>query len=427
DLQSSLAGLHVTAGEFVVGAGRTGLRFFDGIHEHQVPLPVTPIGVLRASPRSPYVFAVCADHILVWNIEHVMPKRIEVPSYSQVAAVGRDRAWTITNAGPARSIDLATGAVRELAKLSPMHLSSPSSGAYVLARPLASRMETWVVRPDGTSEIIDAEGTFATSLDDRRALLGTKQHQLVVYHLETRSKQVLQTFAAPIERIAVREVSPRWLVTVLTDGTLARNDIAGGSMTQIRMAPRTDTFSPGLATTAATSAGDVFFATGARLRRWKLDGSADDFVVLPRPIHTTNLLEDERVLVVADDGTGYVVRTRTQDFVRLPTLGPGYAWGNEDPTLIITDDRSGGVTVLDVFAHAHVSWKIARAAPPGSTPDITSDGSVVVMRDATLDSTAIALWRLDLPTTPEATARWIDDLTNATFDPRTGMLGWPPL
>jgi len=99
-------------------------------------------------------------------------------------------------------------------------------------------------------------------------------------------------------------------------------------------------------------------------------------------------------------------------------------WATLDPTLIVTDDRSGGVTVLDVVANA--AWKIARATPAGSTPDITGDGSVVVMRDATLDGTAIALWPLDLPTTPEATAKWIDDMTNATFDPRTGMLGWPP-
>ena len=36
-----------------------------------------------------------------------------------------------------------------------------------------------------------------------------------------------------------------------------------------------------------------------------------------------------------------------------------------------------------------------------------------------------ALWPLELTSTPEATARWIDDLTNATFDPRTGMIAWP--
>jgi hypothetical protein len=95
-----------------------------------------------------------------------------------------------------------------------------------------------------------------------------------------------------------------------------------------------------------------------------------------------------------------------------------------DPTLLVTDDNTGGVSIIDLETAA--AWKIARATPPSSTPDISGDGTAVILRDATLDSTAVALWQLDLPTSPAATAAWLDALTNATFDPRTGMLGWPP-
>ena len=423
DLASSMVGLYATKGELVVGGGRGVLRVFDGEHEYQIPLPATPISTLRASPRSPYILAVCAESILIWNVEHVMPRRIELPAYSQIVTVGRDHAWTITSGGTSRSVDVHTGEVRELGKLPPLRHSSPASGAFVVARPLASA-DTWIVRADGAIEPLGIDAAFATVLDHQRAVIATKARELIIYDVDKRTRQHVATYDAAIDRLLARESTPRWVVTALDDGTLSRHDLASGHAMQTRIARRTEAFSPGIATTAAMREGDVFFASGARLRRWKASGSIEDHVTCPRPIHSVFLLDETRLLVVAEDGTGYVARTDRSELLPLPTLGANYVWATLDPTLIVTDDRSGGVTVLDVVANA--AWKIARATPAGSTPDITGDGSVVVMRDATLDGTAIALWPLDLPTTPEATAKWIDDMTNATFDPRTGMLGWPP-
>ena len=426
DLASSMAGLYATRGEFVVGVGHKAVRVFDGEREYQIPVPATPISTLRASPRSPYVLAVCAESILLWNVEHVMPRRIEVPDYSQIVTVGRDRAWTITFGGTSRSIDAHTGEVRELGKLPPLR-TSPSSGAFVVARPLPSK-DTWIVRADGASEgeidPIGIDSAYASMLDDNHAVIATTKDELVVYDVDKRAQQRVAAYASKIDRLLVRGTDARWVVVVLETGTISRHDLASGQATETQIARRTDAFAPGLATTAAMRTGDVFFATGARLRRWKPDGSVSDHVTVPRAIRAAHLLDEQHVLVVADDGTGYVARTDRPEVARLPALGPSYTWGHLDPTLIVTDDRSGGVTILDVVANA--AWKIARAAPPGSTPDITGDGSVVVMRDAALDGTALALWPLDLPTTPEATAKWIDAMTNATFDPRTGMLGWPP-
>jgi hypothetical protein len=41
-----------------------------------------------------------------------------------------------------------------------------------------------------------------------------------------------------------------------------------------------------------------------------------------------------------------------------------------------------------------------------------------------MTSSSLLVWTLDLPTTAEATARWLDKLTNATVDSPTEPLGW---
>jgi hypothetical protein len=264
-------------------------------------------------------------------------------------------------------------------------------------------------------------GSFATSLDDQRVLLGTSANELVLVALEPRTRSVLATFTAQIERILVRQLAARWVVTALADGTLVRHDLSSGTQTQTRGG----VFSPGLDVTAAASGGDVYFAAGATLRRWTPEGHLSDFGTLPRPIQATHLLNDEHILVVTDDGSKYLAGVSTRRFVRMPAFGATYTWASLAATLIVADDGTGGIIVLDTVANA--SFKIARATPSNATPDITSDGSTVIMRDAALDSTAIAFWRLELPWTAEETARWVDSLTNATFDARTGTLGWAPL
>jgi Protein kinase domain len=421
DLQSSMAGLHVTKGDFVVGAARTALRVFDGFHEYQVPLPATPMTLLRASPRSPYILAVCANLVLVWNVEDIMPRRITVPSYAQVVTLGRDQAWTITNAGPALAIDLATGKTSERARLPPVWLAAPAGGEYVIARSFGAQ-ETLLVRPDGSTDVLVAETEFVAAFDNRRVVLATKRHEVVLLDVATRAREPIASFNARVERIVVRERAPRWLVVALEDGKLVRHDLETKQLTETRTAPRTEVLSPGMVVTAAARTGDVYFATGARIRRWSLR-DVEDLTALPMPLMALHLLDEERLLAVTADGTGYLVHLPTGALARVQALGASYAWGAEDPTLVVTDDRTGGVTVLDTVAN--ISWKVARAAPTGMTPDISGDGKFVVMRDASLEAGAIAIVPLDLPTTPEATARWIDGMTNATFDPRTGMLGWP--
>ena len=423
DLQSSLVGLHVTKGEFVVAAGRTSMRVLDGRHAYEVPLPAAPLASLRASPRSPYVLAVAVDLVLLWNVDHFMPARHEVPSYTQLATVGARSAWTITSNGEGgRAIDIRTGEQRAIGKLPPLRFASPSSGAYMIARPLASK-ETLVLDHDGKGGPIAIDAATSTVLDDKRAVIATTAGEIVLYEIAAKTSRKLGTFDAKIDRILTREKSARWIVATFVDGTLWRHDLSTSTSTTTKIAPRTEASSPGFVTTAATTTGEVLLAEEAQLRRWKPDGTVEDFTALPRPVFSLELIDDTRVVAISDEGSAYLIDLAKRGFVKLPQIGLTHSFTPGSP-ILVSDDRTGGVTVVDIDANA--AWKIARAAPQGSTPAITSDGTSVVMRDATMDSTAVAVWHLDLPTTPEATATWIEGMTNASFDPRTGMIGWPP-
>jgi hypothetical protein len=37
---------------------------------------------------------------------------------------------------------------------------------------------------------------------------------------------------------------------------------------------------------------------------------------------------------------------------------------------------------------------------------------------------ALLVWRLVVPTTPDDTAKWLDQMTNAVSDPQTSNLTW---
>jgi len=416
DARSALLGLYVTQGDLVVGADPEDLRIFDGKADYLLPMPSTPITLVRASPRSPYLLAVVANEILVWNVADMFPQRVPVPTFTQIIPMGPDRMWTVpgSNHGPASSIDVHTGKVTEMTGPTTMTRSSPPSGAYVIARLLLSR-KIVVFRPDGTSEPVPFEGITAIAIDDKRAVIATPDNEIVLYDIDTHTSKPLTTLPAKIDRLSVRE---NWMVAYASDGTLVRMALATGAVTTTRIGAHTDPHGDMPAVSEATKDGDVVFSSGTKLQRWRRDGTIELRATLPRGIREAELVADDRILILSDNYTPYLVRDAV---VRLPALGQNPQWTPGTP-YVIGDDETRGVVVVDLDTTA--SWRISRATRKGMTPFISGDGSVVVMRDADDQALAVALWPLDLPRSAAETARWVEQMTNATFDPKTGMLGW---
>ena len=89
-----------------------------------------------------------------------------------------------------------------------------------------------------------------------------------------------------------------------------------------------------------------------------------------------------------------------------------------DTGMLVAIER-GALTILD--PRVHQRWTLA---PSGRVafvaPAISADGRRVI---ASTPERLLA-WSIDLPDGAEATARWLDAMTNAVDDRTPGGLGW---
>jgi hypothetical protein len=89
-----------------------------------------------------------------------------------------------------------------------------------------------------------------------------------------------------------------------------------------------------------------------------------------------------------------------------------------DTGMLVAIER-GALTILDPLVHQR--WTLA---PPGGVafvaPAISADGRRVI---AGTQGSLLA-WSIDVPDSAEATARWLDAMTNAVDDRTPGGLGW---
>ena len=97
----------------------------------------------------------------------------------------------------------------------------------------------------------------------------------------------------------------------------------------------------------------------------------------------------------------------------------GMAAMSPDTGLVVVIDH-GAVEVVDPLARQQ--WTLAPAAGVTfSRPRISTDGHRIVAQT----QEAVVAWPLDQPETAEATARWVESLTNAVDDDHApGGLVW---
>jgi hypothetical protein len=89
-----------------------------------------------------------------------------------------------------------------------------------------------------------------------------------------------------------------------------------------------------------------------------------------------------------------------------------------DTGILVAIER-GALEVLDPLVHQR--WTLATPnAITFSYPAISTDGRRVVAKTPH----SLLAWSIELPATAEATARWLDAMTNAVDDRSPGGLGW---
>jgi hypothetical protein len=181
--------------------------------------------------------------------------------------------------------------------------------------------------------------------------------------------------------------------------------------------------------------GVVVFPEGRMLRSWRLTEEVATLVELPKAITALGIAGADRALAFVDgSGTGYVVALDTPNTRPEPFELPAVPRASQSPdTGILVFANRGTIEIFDPIAMHR--WTLASS--PGLTftsPLISNDAVHVLARRVVTDrekrdvenreTTALIAWRFELPVGPDATARWLDQLTNAAIDAATNNLVW---
>src|SRR5262249_9756580 len=127
-ITSIAAGYH----DAVIAASSTELLYvFDDDLDTDLTLsaPVASVGLVVASPRSPYVVAGSEGVVLVWNLDDMLPRAVPTPRPVSMGIVGTKQLIVQSLDGDVDWIDLETGDKRSLPRvIGPLLVRSPIEG-----------------------------------------------------------------------------------------------------------------------------------------------------------------------------------------------------------------------------------------------------------------------------------------------------------
>jgi serine/threonine protein kinase/WD40 repeat protein len=387
-------GLHEARGGIVVTGSAQGVVAVMAPDDDDQILraPGMQLSGVEASPSSPWIVAAGDGQLLVWNVDAIEPQRIG-DAVSDARFVGGDAVIAAYSDGPAQWIDLRT------AKSTPIGAINGGVRAIVPA-------------PDGTRAVV-IDGThrgmlmsqaappselgeleFAAFADDQRLVVAATDGKVRVGERVLFQHPEVRALAARGDHVAASFA-----------GTIWRQSLSASKSEQTDVAQPT----PAL---AVAPTGDVLYGSGTELRVWRADGTRAVLATYDKKV-TEIALADGRILALCEDGTLHVAESKAPALAA--ASGSVAASG-----LVAAISGDGGIEVVDPLAQPGEAWTLA--APRGRTfshPQIAPDGSRVLARTPT----SVLVWPLALPPTRDATAAWLDVLTNAIANP-DGTIRW---
>jgi len=164
--------------------------------------------------------------------------------------------------------------------------------------------------------------------------------------------------------------------------------------------------------------GTVLIGVGRALLRWQRDGLLLLHATLPLPITNQNALTHHSSVQTSDGGSYTVTYDVPAQIVALATGLSG--WFTYSTELGVYPTSDGTLMMVDAFNGT--TWPMPNASGDRlsgiATPQMSDDGH----RLGAIISGDLYLWNTAIPLDREATARWLDQLTNATAELGTATL-----
>jgi hypothetical protein len=420
-LSGTAVGIVAARGDTMVAGATGGLTVMSPDGDCVLPLRAARVERVLASPRAPYVIAQLEGRLLVWNLDEVQPRRLT--SLPTGRALFASSGLVIAGGSPdqpAQAIDVATGTAQPLGAWQGLRAVTASRNGQAIA--MIDSARTLHLRTPGGVEALAGEIDLAGFATDDQLVVATLAGAVDVYDLVQRRRTSLIAPRTQLIGLAWGRGQHPWIAAAFTDGMLWRKNLVTGQTANIVRVPALDPahVGPRDSKLLVSADGTVWFLHDQEIHAWRADGAQVRIATAPKPLDDFGEAGPAALAAFAGDSTIYTVgREPPYPFVEaLPAIdGTSAAMSPETGLLVVLEH--GAIDVLDPLVHQR--WTLAQ--PTGVTFDnlaISADGRRILAHT----ERGLVTWSIALPQTPDATAKWLDAMTNAVDDRSPGGLGW---
>ncbi|HLL25448.1 MAG TPA: WD40 repeat domain-containing protein, partial [Kofleriaceae bacterium] len=405
-----------------VAASQGGIAVLADSGDLTLTVPAGRVEILDASPSSPYVVATVEEHLIVWNLDELQPRRIDVDAPVERAVfVGNAAALASHASGPLTWIDLATGKVTALDKRAAL-LDVAGAPNGTLACVVDAGRNATLLAPGAPPVALDGTVSHVAFVRDRALLLADDEGGTLRLHdVDAKTTTLLVARKAKLVGIAWSRGTPTWIAAAFTDGTLWRQNL---TTAQAETSEQPIKVTSGL---LLLDDGTVMFGEGRQLRTWRGDGDIIAHAALPGPAAELGIAGTGPAIAITSQGATYLVALDERDRVtEVDAINAGkIAMSAATGTYVVS--TADGFDVVDPIAKHR--WTLGRTkGVPYRDPKISADGRRVLAHTTKRpdgdDAAALIVWTLPDPPSPDDTTAWLDAMTNAIIDPATGRLSW---
>jgi hypothetical protein len=412
--------ISLTRGNTVVIGRRAGLVTL--VHEDlfvELRAPTDELLRLAASPASPYIVGATRGRILVWDSDAMLPAAVPIQTAEHLYTVDGHRVLIGSGSGPWRWRDLDTGHETPF-ELPPGLYRSIHDGhgdALVLLEDGHPTARGFLIARYGERPGRVDIAASVIAVHDGVILAGTADGEVIEIDpaAHTRTPLVARRPAAAPVKVTSLGALGAWRAARWADGRVWRRGPDGREATGVLAAgAKAETL------LLVTSAGRACATAGPRIECWNTDGSSATVATMSFDIDWAELPADDHAIVALADRGVYRIDLATGAATSIAASGGSSPSLARAPGLAVVRRADNRISVIDMEANA--AWPLSASFFGGTSfAQITSDGALV---SVIARMERLLTWRLELPQTPEATARWLDQITNATAEQGTMKLGW---
>nr|HEX4315765.1 protein kinase [Kofleriaceae bacterium] len=384
-----------------------------------VVTPGLPIERFAAAADSPYVVAAVTGRVLAWNLDDVLARRVLQARPASAGLAGANRVVAGTglvthwlDLDPASAVPAVTADVPAFVQLA----AAPGGNRAVIVD-LAHRAH--VIGPGGTGALVPAVAVERVAFtDDDHAVLAAADGSVHLVELDGGTDSVLVRRGAPPVAIVA---TPHDVAVAFADKVVWRHALAGGSA---GAADDTLTLATPAAALAFAGDGTLLVAAGLEVHAWRGGPHEAVRARLQRPVVDLMLeagaRDHERVVALCDDGSAYTFGVTGGPLKPALPAGPPARAVARTAGLYVASPQPDELAIYDPLAATSWPLAVATGAATFEQPRMSADGTRVLA----LVPTGLVTWQLDMPASADATAAWLDRLTNATAPAEPTRLEW---